>query len=115
MLWLLVWTAIHLHLRYQELVTHKRVVAMVIFMWLFSAFISLQTSWVSPDISSRITLILGVVGLFVTTISYSRIHLAVRRHKNQIQVLQIQQVAQAGEIANFAGFIKSAVAVFYVL
>ena len=29
--------AIHLHLRYQELVTHKRVVAVVISVWAFSA------------------------------------------------------------------------------
>ena len=33
--------AIHLHLRYQELVTHKRVVAVVILMWLLSAFLPL--------------------------------------------------------------------------
>ena len=32
--------AIHLHLRYQELVTHKRVVLVVISIWLFSAFLS---------------------------------------------------------------------------
>ena len=32
--------AIYLHLRYQELVTHKRVVAVVISTWLFSAFFS---------------------------------------------------------------------------
>ena len=30
--------AIHLHLRYQELVTHKRVVAVVISIWVLSAF-----------------------------------------------------------------------------
>ena len=30
--------ALHLHLRYQELVTRKRVVAVVITIWVFSAF-----------------------------------------------------------------------------
>ncbi|KAL9957542.1 hypothetical protein ACROYT_G039183 [Oculina patagonica] len=35
--------AIHLHLRYQELVTHKRVVAGVIPMWLFSPLILVET------------------------------------------------------------------------
>ena len=34
--------AIHLHLRYQELVTHKRFVAVVISIWLLSAFSSLM-------------------------------------------------------------------------
>ena len=33
--------AVHLHLRYQELVTYKRVVAVVTSIWLFSAFLSL--------------------------------------------------------------------------
>ena len=32
--------AIHLHLRYQELVTHKRVVTAVISIWVFSALVS---------------------------------------------------------------------------
>ena len=32
--------AIHLHLRYQELVTHKRVVAAVILIWVITAFLS---------------------------------------------------------------------------
>ena len=32
--------AIHLHLRYQELVTHKRVVAVVISIWVLSTFLS---------------------------------------------------------------------------
>ena len=34
--------AIHLHLRYQELVTHKRVVAVVISVWVLSASISIS-------------------------------------------------------------------------
>ena len=33
--------AVYLHLRYQELVTHKRVVAVIITIWVFSAFFSL--------------------------------------------------------------------------
>ena len=46
--------------------------------------------------------------------AYIRIYLAVRRHKNQIQALQIQQVAQAGEVAIFSSLAKSAVGIFYV-
>ena len=106
--------AIHLHLRYQELVTHKRVVAVVISIWVLSVFLSLMTLWVSFDIRNLISAILGVVGLFVTTVVYIRIYLAVRRHKNQIQALQLQQVAQTGEMAHFSSLIKSAVSVFYV-
>ena len=39
--------AIQLHLRYQELVTHKRVVAVVISFWVFSASISILLHLIS--------------------------------------------------------------------
>ena len=50
----------------------------------------------------------GNVGVLLTTVIY------IRRHKNQIQVLQVQQVTQASEIANFARLMKFAVGIFYV-
>jgi len=106
--------AIHLHLRYQELVPHKRVVAVVISMWLVNVFLPLTPLWISFDIYSLITLFLGVIGLLVTTVVYLRIHFAARRHKNQIQALQVQGGAENSEITNFASLIKSAVGVFYV-
>ena len=37
--------AVHLHLRYQELVTHRCVIAAVISIWLFSAIISSSVFW----------------------------------------------------------------------
>ena len=91
--------AIHLHLRYQELVTHKRVVAVVISIWVLSVFTSVLMFWVPLDIYALIILIIGLVSLVLITIVYIRIYLAVRRHKNQVQVLQVQQVAQAGVVA----------------
>ena len=106
--------AIHLHLRYQELVTHKRLVALVISIWVFSVFASFLIFWVPHDISSFFMLIGGFASILLTTMVYIRIYLAVRRHKNQIQVLQVQQVAQAGEIAIFSGLAKVAVGTFYV-
>ena len=42
--------AFHLHLRYQELVTHKRVVFGVISIWVFSAILSLFRLWTSVNI-----------------------------------------------------------------
>jgi len=106
--------AIHLHLRYQELVTHKRAVALVISTWLLSVFLSLTPFWISFDIHSLINLFVGVSGLLLTTVVYIRIYFAARRHKNQIQTMQVQGGAENGEIANFASLIKSAVGVFYV-
>ena len=107
--------AIHLHLRYQELVTHKRVVAAVISIWLLSVFLPSTPSWISLHIYTLISLFLYVIGFFLTKVVYIRIYCAARRHKNQIQALQVQNVGQNGEvIANFARVIKSAVCVFYV-
>ena len=106
--------AIHLHLRYQELVTHKRVVAVVISIWLFSAFVSLLVFWFPLDIYSLLISVIGILGLIVTTMVYIRIYLALRRHKNQIKVQQVQQVKQTGEFAKFSSNIKSSVGVFYV-
>ena len=108
--------AIHLHLRYQELVTHKRVVAVVISMWLFSLFLPLMMVWVplSVDIFLLIKFTLGVIGLLLTTVIYISIYFAVRRLKNQIRALQVEQAEENSEIANFARLIKSAVSIFYV-
>ena len=105
--------AIHLHLRYQELVTHKRVVAVVISIWVSSVFVSFLMFWVPRDSFPLIILSIGVAGLILTTMAYIRIYLVVRRHKNQIQV-QVQQVTQADEVANFSSIAKSAVGIFYV-
>ena len=106
--------AIHLHLRYQELVTHKRVVAVVIVIWVLSILLSLLTFWVTFYISSGLVIILGSVGFFVTAVVYIRIYFAVQRHKNQIQVLQVQQAAGNDEIANLTSHVKSAFGIFYV-
>ena len=99
--------AIHLHLRYQELVTHKRVLAVVISIWVLSVFDSFSMFWVSRYIYSLIIAIIGIIGLILTTMVYIRIYLAVRRHKNQIQVQHVQQIAQTS-------LINSAIGIFYV-
>ena len=107
--------AIHLHLRYQEFVTHKRVVAVVISIWVLSVFLSLIIIlWVPSYIGSGLVILLGGVGFFVTAVVYIRIYFAVQRHKNQIPVLQVQQAARNHEIANLTSFVKSAFGIFYV-
>ena len=106
--------AIHLHLRYQELVTHKCVVAVVISIWMVSAFVPFLMLWVPLNIYSSVIVIIGVICVILTTMVYIRIYIAVRRHKNHIQTLQVQQVAQADEVANLSSLIKFAVGIFYV-
>ena len=103
--------AIHLHLRYEQLVTHKRVVAVVILIWVLSLFLSLVRLWV--PINGLLAILLGV-GFFVTAVVYIRIYLAAQRHKNQIHVVQVQQATVNDEISNLTNIVKSAFGIFYV-
>ena len=108
--------AIHLHLRYQELVTRKRVVAVVVLIWVLGGFISLADLWI-PVIASAIVAITLAACFVTTTIIYYKIYFAVRRHRNQIQALLLQQIAQHGNTAHAASAArlrKSAVCTFYV-
>ena len=107
--------AIHLHLRYQELVTNKRVVAVVISIWVFSVFLSSKIAYFHDRLSISVIFAV-VVGLsfICTAIVYCKIYSTVRRHTNQIRVLQVQQVAQNGEMANVARLRKSAISTFYI-
>ena len=106
--------AIHLHLRYQELVTYKRVVAVVILIWSLSGFLSSILLWHPSEDSCIILCICEVTGLLLTTAAYRRIYLAIRHHRSQIRLLQVQQVAENEEMSNFANRIKCAVCMFYV-
>ena len=106
--------AVHLHLRYQELVTHKRVVTVVISIWVFSAFISLLVLWSSSATQNLVLLVIAAAGFIVSFVVCTKIYLTVRRHKKQIQSMQIQEIVQAGEKANFTALIKSTVGLFYV-
>ena len=106
--------AIHLHLRYQELVTHKRVVSVVVFMWIFSVVLSVFKSVVPLNITIILLEIIVVAILVLSTVFYCKIYLAVRRHKNQIQAMQIQQVKQNAEmVINLTRNRKSALCAFY--
>ena len=103
--------AIHLHLRYQELVTHKRVVAVVISVWVFSASISILRKLYDSDIMRAVILVVCVV---TTGLLYCKIYAAVRHHTNQIHALQVQQATQNEDIANAARLKKSSLATFYI-
>ena len=81
--------AITLHLRYQELVTSRRVVIALVSIWITSGvaaslFVSLNTHNVTVGV------IVQVVGMLLTTVAYIRIYRVVRYHQNQIHS-QLQQ------------------------
>ena len=106
--------AVHLHLRYQELVTHRRVVVVVIGKWVYSAFVSLMMFWGFLSTQQLINLVGAALGFIIALVVYIRLYFTVRRHKNQIQCMQIQEVTHSDEIKNFIALIKSTVSIFYV-
>ena len=105
--------AIHLHLRYQELVTHKRAVVMMISIWVLSVFLSLVHLFNSTELYNVFIASISGFCYIVTGIVYCRIYFSVRHHANQIQVLQMQ-VAQNSQIESAARKRKSAISMFYV-
>ena len=109
--------AVHLHLRYQELVTHKRVIAAVISIWLLGAIISSSVFWVPSFFILRVIRVVNMtVCLILVVIVYWRIYIVLKRHKIQIEGLQIQEVQQGvqnGDLSNFLKLRKSALGTFY--
>ena len=110
--------AVHLHLRYQELVTHKCVIAAVISIWLLSAIISSSVFWDPLLFSSQVIgLVIKTVCLIVVVIFYWRIYIVLKRHIIQIEGLQIQEAQQGvqnGDLSNFLKLRKSALGTFFV-
>ena len=106
--------AIRLHLRYQELVTHKRVVSVVMSVWVISALCSILDR-LEEGITNVIESTIAPVFLILTSFFNCKIYLAVRRHRNQIQDLQVQLEAQNAEgMATATKLRKSAVGTFYL-
>ena len=103
--------AIHLHLRYQELVTYKRVVAAVISIWLISALISLIRIFLPKQIMYVGFVIIISACIITATFLSAKLYLTLRRHINQIQVPLVAQNDQGESVQRKR---KSAMASLYV-
>ena len=108
--------ALHFHLRYQELVTHKRLFAAVISIWIISAILVLLFKWTRPsNVSAIISVAVQSICYLTTALFYFKIYLAVRHHSNQIHVLQAQLAQNnEGDMANAARERKAAIGTIYV-
>ena len=103
--------AVYLHLRYQELVTHKRVVVVMVSKWVFSAVLSFLRLWIPTRVSFIIFAIISLSLLLTTTPINYKIYVSGRHHANQIQALQVQPTANQSDEAgtrNIAGWRKFA-------
>ena len=108
--------AIHLHHRYHELVTHRRVVVLVVTIMVFDGFVASIGWWTATTYINTMYTVIEIVCLSVIAILYCKIYLTVRRHKNQIQSLQVRQEEQNGDMTalNVARHVKLVVGTFYV-
>lgn len=89
--------AIRLHLRYKELVTHSRVVAVMTSIWMLSAVPSTLVM-LNPDNPYPIFAVFDCVFIVTTSLLCCKIYATVRRHKNRIQAQHVQRIPQNGEL-----------------
>ena len=78
---------IYLQLRCQELVTHKRVFAMVISVWVFCAILSLDEVWKPAKIVDVIEAIIATACVLTTTFLNYKIYVAAQQHAHQIDAI----------------------------
>ena len=110
--------AIHLHSRYKEIVTHRRVEAVVISIWVLNALLSLARKRTNSEKASRIILAIFV---FITlgcrgaiAIVYVKFYLVLKHHIMQAHALNIHLDSQdAAAIEDTARQKKFAVVIFY--
>ena len=103
--------AIRLHLRYQSLVTYKRLGTTVISIWVISALISVIRLFIPKNIMYVIfVVVLSTCVINVTSLNV-KLYLTLRRHINQIQVPRVAQTNQGGIVQ---GKRKSAMASLFV-
>ena len=102
---------IYLHLRYQELVTNKRVAAVVVSIWVTSALISLIKLFIPKNIMYVSFVIINSACIITATSLSVKLYLTLRRHINKFQV---QQVAQNDQVESVQRKKKSAMASLYM-
>ena len=79
--------AISLHLRYQELITSRRVIIALASLWLTSSPIATLYE-ILPNPSNTVIAIIEVVGLLCTTVAYICIYRVITYHRNQMHLQQ---------------------------
>ena len=97
--------------------THKRVVTVVISVWVWCSCVSLfALNMVLENVLAIINATILAVCLTTTGFIYFKIYSIVRHHTNQTHALQLLPVGQNqnGELANAARQKKTALATFYV-
>ena len=82
--------AVHLHLRYQEIVTSKRVIFILILFWVISAIISLLGGIGYDNVRLISISILLAFCLITIALLQCKIYSVVRRHRYEIRAQKVQ-------------------------
>ena len=88
--------AVSLHLRYQELVTARRVTTVLVSVWIISCVLAIQFIFFPKEIQ-MVAAVICLIGYVLTTMAYVRIYKVVRYHQNQIYSQNQLQNAQTSE------------------
>ena len=88
--------AVSLHLRYQELITPKRVNIALVSLWLISCIAAFIFVFL-PTRNEIVTAVVLMIGYVLTTVAYVRIYKVVKYHQNQIYSQNQLQNAQTRE------------------
>ena len=88
--------AVSLHLRYQELVTARRLTTVLVSVWIISCVFPIL-SILFPKEIEMVTAIISIIGYALTTVAYVRIYKVVKYHQNQIYSQNQLQNAQTRE------------------
>ena len=94
--------------------THKRVVAVVVSIWVLSGLFSLVRLWIPTSIMYVVFGITQLACIVAATFFSIRIYSSVRLHVNQIQVLQLQHAPQNAQMVNVRRMQKFAMMSVYV-
>lgn len=108
--------ALHLHLRYKEMVTNRRVVMVISFMWLSCASIGISVVFVKSDKHwTFLPLPMLLLSLLVTAVCYLLIFRILRRHQRQIQATQSVVSQPKTSTIDLKKYKKSALTMAYVI
>ena len=88
--------AVSLHLRYQELVTPRRITIVLVSVWIISCVLAFLFIFF-PNEMEMVAVVITVTGYILTTVVYVRIYKVVKYHHNQIYSQNQLQNAQTRE------------------
>ena len=107
--------ALHLHLRYKQLVTNKRVTALLVLTWLLAALLLLTWLWY-PLLILGLGIAVGCICILITSGCFFRIYLVLRYHFRQIsiQIHPNNENQESNEALNLTHYRKSVLSMFMV-